>query len=77
MIIVCIIITVYVLLDMLDMSILDKKIDSDFKGVPTHLGKIAKSMDKWEGMIADALKLTKADVEGIKLKHPSDLELQS
>ena len=62
---------------MLGIEILDKEIDSDFEGVPIHLGKIAKSMAEWEGRIADGLNLTVPDVAGIKVKHPSDLELQS
>ena len=65
------------LLDMLGIKILDKEIDSDFEGVPIHLGKIAKSMAEWEGRIADVLKLTNSEVAGIKAKHPSNLELQS
>ena len=58
-------------------TVLDKEIDSDSDGVPKHLGQIAKAMTEWEGRIADSLDLTQADVNAIKLKHPSNLELQS
>ena len=50
---------------------MDREID--FK----HLGQIATSMVKWEGLIADELELTEADVAAIKTKYPTDLELQS
>lgn len=42
-----------------------------------HLGQIAESMIEWEGLIADELELTPADVEDIKTKHPQSLKLQS
>lgn len=42
-----------------------------------HLGQIAESMVEWEGLIADELKLSPADVEDIKTKHPQRLKRQS
>ncbi|MCG8622465.1 MAG: hypothetical protein MJE68_10780 [Proteobacteria bacterium] len=42
-----------------------------------HLGQIADSMVEWEGLIADELKLTPADVADIKTKYPQRLKLQS
>ena len=56
---------------------LDKEIDSDSGGVLKHLGQIAYSLVKWEGRIADELKLTEADVATIKTQYPTDLKLQS
>lgn len=41
-----------------------------------HLGQIADNMRVWEGRIAEELKLTPADVEAIKVKHPYELKLQ-
>ena len=55
---------------------LDMIIDSENSGVLKHLGKIADSMDKWEGKIAEELKLSPADVAAIKTEHPSNLRLQ-
>lgn len=50
---------------------MDKEIE------PKHLGRIASSVVKWEGRIADELELTEADVATIRTKYPRDLELQS
>lgn len=55
---------------------LDKEIDFCYKGVPKHLGRIARSMVEWEGPIADELELTEAEVASINTKHPSKLNLQ-
>ena len=44
---------------------------------PRHLGRIAELMTKWEGQIADQLKLTESDVEVIKTKYPRELNLQT
>ena len=59
-----------------DTQHLDKEIDFCNKGVPKHLGRIADSMEEWEGRIAEELGLTKADVANIKMKYPSNLKLQ-
>ena len=56
---------------------LSRVIDSGNYGVPKHLGRIADSMDEWEGPVAEELNLTKADVAKIKLKYPIDLNLQT
>ena len=42
-----------------------------------HIGQIAESMVEWEGLIADELELTPADVADIKTKHPQRLKLQT
>ncbi len=42
-----------------------------------HIGRIAESMVEWEGLIADELELTPADVADVKTKHPQKLKLQS
>ena len=42
-----------------------------------HLGQISDSMVEWEGLIADDLELTPADVADIKTKYPQSLKLQS
>ena len=44
---------------------------------PLHLGKIADSMYEWEGSVAEHLGLTQVDVAAIKMKHPSELKLQT
>ena len=44
---------------------------------PRHLGRIAESMTKWEGQIADQLKLTEGDVAVIRTKYPRELNLQT
>ena len=44
---------------------------------PRHLGRIAESMTKWEGQIADQLKLTESDVAVIKTQYPGELNLQT
>jgi hypothetical protein len=56
---------------------LKKEIDFCNRGVPKHLGRIADSMEKWEGRISEELGLTKADVASIKMKYPMDLKLQT
>ena len=50
----------------------------DFKnyGVPKHLGCIADSMHEWEGLVAEHLGLTQADITSIKTEYPSKLNLQ-
>ena len=53
--------------------VLDKQHDA----IPQHLGKIATHIHEWEGAVAEALELTLSDVEGIKTKHPNNLQLQS
>ena len=56
---------------------LDMVIDSENNGVSKHLGRIANAMYEWEGRIADELGLSVVDVAEIKLKHPSNLKLQT
>ena len=51
--------------------------DSEYGGVPQHLGQIADSMYKWKGPIAEQLGLTPADVAAIKAKYPGELNLQT
>ena len=46
-------------------------------GVSKHLGQIADSMYEWEGPVAEALDLERADVAAIVKKHPTDLKLQT
>ena len=43
---------------------------------PKHLGRIVNSMYEWEGLVADELGLTPADVAAIKTKYPKELKLQ-
>ena len=52
-------------------------IDSENNGVSKHLGQIADAMYEWEGRIADELGLSVVDVAKIKMKYPSDLNLQT
>ena len=58
---------------------LDQVVDSenDDVEVPLHLGQIADTMYEWEGLVAEWLGLTLADVAAIKLKHPNELKLQT
>ena len=56
---------------------LNQVLDFDNSGVSKHLGQIADSMYEWEGPVAEALDLTKADVAAIIKKHPTDLKLQT
>lgn len=44
---------------------LDAVIDFSHGGISKDLGVIADAMYEWEGQIADALGLTKEDVDGI------------
>lgn len=44
---------------------------------PKHLGRIANLMSQWEGIIADELELTSADVSTIKGRHQNELPLQA
>ena len=41
-----------------------------------YIGETADFMAKWEGPIAENLKLRKSDVEEIKAKYPQNLNLQ-
>ena len=56
---------------------LDDVLDLGSNGVPKHLGQIADSMYEWEGLIAEELGLTLADVTEIKKKHASEIKLQA
>ena len=56
---------------------MDQVLDFDNNGVSRDLGKIADSMDKWEGLVADHLDLTSADVVDIKTRHPGEHKLQA
>ena len=58
-------------------QLLDKVIDSDHGGVSKHLGQIADTMDEWEGSVAESLRLSPADVAGIKAAHHGKLNLQA
>ena len=56
---------------------LEQEIDFEHKintgTIPRHLGKIADSMESWEGAVADCLNLTAGDKSAIRGK---DQELQ-
>ena len=41
------------------------------------IGRIVESIYEWEGVVADALGLTKVDVASIKTRNKDDLRLQS
>ena len=56
---------------------LDDVLDAHNKGVSKHLGQIADTVHKWEGRLAEELELTDVDVATVRLKHPSDLHLQT
>ena len=56
---------------------LDVKSRSSVEVQSRYFGHIAESMVEWEGLIADELNLTPADVAHIKTKHPQNLKLQS
>ena len=56
---------------------MDLVIDSESGGVSKHLGRIADSMDAWEGVISEGLGLTQADVAAIRTKYPNQLNLQA
>jgi hypothetical protein len=57
---------------------LDHVLDSDNPlGVSQHLGEIADKMSEWEGSIAEYLGLTPAEIEGVKIKYPRRLSLQT
>ena len=49
-----------------DRLLLDQVLDFKHGGVPHHLGRIADSMDTWEGAVAEELGLTTADVASIR-----------
>ena len=51
-------------------QILDQMLDTK------HLGQIAESMYEWEGLVADQLGLSLADVNNIKTKYRAELTLQ-
>ena len=55
---------------------LDQVLDFEHGGVSRHLGKIADSMNEWEGSVADQLGLVPADVAAIKMEN-SKLSLQA
>ena len=42
-----------------------------------HLGKIADSMDEWEGRVAEELMLTKVEIASIKTEYPLKLDMQT
>lgn len=56
---------------------LDKQLDFEHDGVQTDLGKIADSMDEWEGLVADKLQLTRSDIAAIREKYPKELKQQT
>ena len=56
---------------------LNQVLDFENGGVSKHLGQIADSMYEWEEQVAEQLGLTPADVAAIKVKHPSELRLQT
>ena len=56
---------------------LDREIDACNNGVLKHLGQIADSMTEWQGRISEELQLTQADVEGICMRYPNRLDLQT
>lgn len=56
---------------------MDQILDYENGGVSKHLGQIADSMYEWEGAVAEGLGLTKADIAAIKMKHHSELRLQT
>ena len=55
---------------------LDQVLDYDSGGVSKHLGQIANSMDEWEGLVAEELGLSVADISAINKAHPTNLNLQ-
>ena len=59
-----------------DRLLLDQVLDFKHGGVPHHLGRIADSMDTWEGAVAEELGLTTADIACIKTENQSKLNLQ-
>ena len=56
---------------------LDDILDSKNGGVSKHLGQIADFMYEWEGLIAEHLELSPADIANIKKKHAGELKLQT
>ena len=54
----------------------DQVLDFNNDGVSLHLGQIADKMCEWEGLIAEQLGLTPADVAAINKKYPKTLMLQ-
>ena len=60
---------------------LDQEIDFEHKNnrgqtISRHLGKIADSMENWEGAVADCLNLDASDQSTIRGKYPFNQELQ-
>lgn len=58
-------------------DLLNEVIDLGHGGVSKHLGQIADTMYEWEGSVAEQLGLTQVDIATIKVKHPSELKLQT
>ena len=56
---------------------LNKRLDFEHDGVQKHLGKIADSMDEWEGRVAEELMLTKVEIASIKTEYPLKLDMQT
>ena len=56
---------------------LDDVVDSRSSGVPKCLGQIAVSMYEWEGVVADELGLTRADIAEIKARYPHEMKQQT
>ena len=69
------IVTIIIMITLIIISKLDLVIDAENQS-PKHLGQIANSMYEWEGVVADQLGLTPADVAAIKTQYPTQLKLQ-
>ena len=57
-------------------QVLDQVLGTGLSDASKHLGQIAESMYEWEGLVADQLGLSLADVNEIKTQHPMKLKLQ-
>ena len=57
-------------------QLLDQVLGTNLGGASKHLGQIAECMYEWEGLIADQLGLSRADVNEIKAKYHTELKLQ-
>ena len=69
-------------LELIPSDELDQQIDDKNRNARRHildkdLGKIAEGMPNWDGNIATALELSKADIVGIrKGQHQGDIDMQ-
>ena len=57
--------------------VLDQVLGTGSSGASKHLGQIAESMYEWEGLVADQLGLSLADVNNIRTKYHKELTLQA